>query len=628
MAINSINPAQLSYTEFLEAIRLELNNNPKQTIIDLTQRVVKEQQAAPWSTAFREAWQGSNHHTVILESLLQLCNSQDSTRALGAILLLSAIDKTYDYNTELLDILINKTQPEYKELRLFILYNILHKYWSNSMFSEVKELLSSLADDTDLRYTVNDLHNFYEVPFADIFKSMAEGNNKSFEHFKYFVKSANIRLSRIVGVFYSIYKKSGTQQRKTLINYTDQLVTEKVNEERIADFISQVLGNNLMYREYLNYTKPALVSEKLRFVAFRTSNEIVKRSIQRSVFNYSSTSDDIKSIAARGSFTKLSDETKLELLDIYERHKKDFPVEPELIPEDFSFNNKIEDIAFFLRNKTVGHDVPVKLDEIIGDFSVPIEHIWSEDDFDGCLLRAEGLFVPVIIINENRWPETRIRFTLAHELSHYLLPEHMEYGGFCLSEWEKPDKKWRTVEREADSLAAAILMPLQKVRDDIRKRLTPWEHIENLSNKYQVSKMAFIVRALTVIDNPPTVFLKFRDGRCDFRWFSKDFPIGYDYFLSYGDNCPSGSGANSIFTGNTDKVEKDSSLELWLVSELKDKNYKVSEYSIKYGDSWVLTILELYGGKDGYYDDDFEEEEHNKYLKSQKKFGFNTFYSD
>ncbi|WP_061215329.1 hypothetical protein [Syntrophomonas wolfei] len=94
MAINSINPAQLSYTEFLEDIQLELNNNPKQTIIDLTQRVVQEQQAAPWSTAFREAWQDSNHHTVILESLLQLCNNQDSTQALGAILLLSAIDKT------------------------------------------------------------------------------------------------------------------------------------------------------------------------------------------------------------------------------------------------------------------------------------------------------------------------------------------------------------------------------------------------------------------------------------------------------------------------------------------------------------------------------------------------------
>ncbi|NSZ73025.1 ImmA/IrrE family metallo-endopeptidase [Agrobacterium tumefaciens] len=92
-----------------------------------------------------------------------------------------------------------------------------------------------------------------------------------------------------------------------------------------------------------------------------------------------------------------------------------------------------------------------------------------------------------IFVNKSH-PETRKRFTIAHELAHYILHErHIGDGLFddALYRSGLPDKK----EVEANQLAADILMPWQKLQPLIGKH-TP----EKLAEIFNVSKESMNIR--------------------------------------------------------------------------------------------------------------------------------------
>ncbi|MEK4035828.1 ImmA/IrrE family metallo-endopeptidase [Methylocystis sp. IM3] len=90
--------------------------------------------------------------------------------------------------------------------------------------------------------------------------------------------------------------------------------------------------------------------------------------------------------------------------------------------------------------KTLGLRV---IDANIGDASGKIER-----DLDGGYL---------ITINA-RHSETRKRFTLAHEIAHYILHRHLIGDGIVDSALYRSDRG-DAVERQANSYAASILMP-------------------------------------------------------------------------------------------------------------------------------------------------------------------------
>lgn len=68
-------------------------------------------------------------------------------------------------------------------------------------------------------------------------------------------------------------------------------------------------------------------------------------------------------------------------------------------------------------------------------------------------------------------PDGRVRFSIAHELGHYYLPEHRKYllsGQFHNSVTDFASATpW---EREADTFAARLLMPTEQFRDEVRDR--------------------------------------------------------------------------------------------------------------------------------------------------------------
>ena len=83
---------------------------------------------------------------------------------------------------------------------------------------------------------------------------------------------------------------------------------------------------------------------------------------------------------------------------------------------------------------------------------------------------------------------TRQRYTLAHELGHYLLRHvskfHLDLGGDLSpnASGEHPDYNWRA-ERAANEFAASLLMPATI----IRRAAAETTNISTLASRYKVS---------------------------------------------------------------------------------------------------------------------------------------------
>lgn len=108
---------------------------------------------------------------------------------------------------------------------------------------------------------------------------------------------------------------------------------------------------------------------------------------------------------------------------------------------------------------------PIPIDELVIGCGVRILP-WVFKDIDGLVVELEA--GAVIWVND-RQADTRQRFTLAHELGHYLLRHvdafHLDLGGDLSpnATGEHPGYNWRA-ERAANEFAANLLMPSSMVR--------------------------------------------------------------------------------------------------------------------------------------------------------------------
>src|SRR5262249_30053272 len=114
--------------------------------------------------------------------------------------------------------------------------------------------------------------------------------------------------------------------------------------------------------------------------------------------------------------------------------------------------------------------------------------------FEGGLITPDDKSSGFILINEKNSPR-RQRFTIGHELGHYLNAWHKPSGGqnFMCSAKDMvaslPREGRERMEVEANQFAAELLMPAKFMRADLRRLKAPdIEHIVALSDKYDVSK--------------------------------------------------------------------------------------------------------------------------------------------
>lgn len=146
-----------------------------------------------------------------------------------------------------------------------------------------------------------------------------------------------------------------------------------------------------------------------------------------------------------------------------------------------------------------------------------ISHVLGDalPGFDGALVRAdEGQNNWGIIYNTNVGSPGRVNFTLAHEFGHYLLHRVEHPNGFQCSQQDivRWDSEYRLLEREANTFASGLLMPL----DDFRRQIEPSSDIDldmisHSSDRYRVSLIASVLRWLGYTEKRAILVVS-RDG--------------------------------------------------------------------------------------------------------------------
>jgi Zn-dependent peptidase ImmA (M78 family) len=147
---------------------------------------------------------------------------------------------------------------------------------------------------------------------------------------------------------------------------------------------------------------------------------------------------------------------------------------------------------------------PVPVDKIATSLGIEITLDEVDDGLSGFLLRDKKVGRTVIGANKSHH-KNRQRFTIAHELGHYLLHEgelvHLdeELGSFAVDFRDHVSSKGEDVnEKEANYFAAELLMPAKFLKQDLEGKhfdlLGDSAALEGMAKRYKVSLQALTFR--------------------------------------------------------------------------------------------------------------------------------------
>ncbi|GJD37471.1 ImmA/IrrE family metallo-endopeptidase [Methylobacterium aerolatum] len=153
---------------------------------------------------------------------------------------------------------------------------------------------------------------------------------------------------------------------------------------------------------------------------------------------------------------------------------------------------------------------PVDVEELILEYS---RSVWPDDPVLKIVSQPirgfEGALVPIreeprgwLVISNSAASPGRRRFTVAHEAAHYILHrDRIPAGGIYCKEEDVSRRNGKDIEKEADTFAAALLMPLHDLRRQIDPRAKPTlADLSALAERYGVSLTAATLRWLEITE--------------------------------------------------------------------------------------------------------------------------------
>ena len=155
--------------------------------------------------------------------------------------------------------------------------------------------------------------------------------------------------------------------------------------------------------------------------------------------------------------------------------------------------------------------VPVrKIAKAIDIFEIREERLRG---LEGALIVPPNKSEGAILINGDRH-ETRKRYTIAHEIGHYVHPFHRgnsDEGFYCKAkdlaiERAKPNDRHSRMEQQANEFAAELLMPSTAISDFIRQNgEANILHVLELARRHEVSREAAARRYIPRLDEAAAI---------------------------------------------------------------------------------------------------------------------------
>jgi Zn-dependent peptidase ImmA (M78 family) len=134
--------------------------------------------------------------------------------------------------------------------------------------------------------------------------------------------------------------------------------------------------------------------------------------------------------------------------------------------------------------------------------SVDVKSISIANDISGLFVMKDNM--AYIMYNKNEKNKKRQRFTIAHELGHYVLHKNIP---LIIDKWKKDITIFRDIssttgevqrEREANAFAASLLMPKFLIDKEINRMPQGKDVLTFLSDKFNVSMQAMNFRLINL----------------------------------------------------------------------------------------------------------------------------------
>ncbi len=143
------------------------------------------------------------------------------------------------------------------------------------------------------------------------------------------------------------------------------------------------------------------------------------------------------------------------------------------------------------------HRPPVRVQFLARNLGIKVRYEPFEREISGVLYRdKESTIIGVNALHH----KNRQRFTVAHEIGHYVLHKidvHVDKGYQFILRDSASSQATDALEIEANQFAAELLMPAHMLRKDVREYLKDLEdesNLQKLAAQYEVSAQAMAFR--------------------------------------------------------------------------------------------------------------------------------------
>ena len=247
------------------------------------------------------------------------------------------------------------------------------------------------------------------------------------------------------------------------------------------------------------------------------------------------------------------------------------------------------------------------LDAVCRELGLRVREVTSVG-FDGTLVRSKSAQKGIIGVRESIREHGRKRFTVAHEIGHFVIPHHRLLKNVC---GERIIDSYRSTlnkaELEANQFAAEFLLPAPAVRTRFEGEPS-LARISSVAEEFETSLSATAHRFIDLTGSSVALLWQ-QDGKVE--WFHKS--DAFTYFLPLEELPSSKSMAGRLFAGGAggNDFERVDPI-LWLSRRDAEKVDVVLEHSVDLPNyEAVLTLLwavKTKGSAEEYYEEPYIEE--------------------
>lgn len=251
--------------------------------------------------------------------------------------------------------------------------------------------------------------------------------------------------------------------------------------------------------------------------------------------------------------------------------------------------------------------VPIPIEELAYKLDIVSIQDLTTEGYEGGLITDAARSSGDILIKKGLHHHRR-RFTIGHELAHFLISYHTPSapaGFLCdkaaLRSWDlKEQNKARKMEAQANQFSSLILMPPTHLRKILnRDRYTYLDRVFELHEHFDVSKEA-AARAFAEYNPECIAVLICKDGQLLRRYAKKNFPW---VKLRTGDAIPSVSQlySHSLNNAETSSLQSTPSGE-WIDLKAHSKPPKMYEQVVHQSRGYAMIMLKTIAAEDTEYD--------------------------